>query len=59
MESKITNEELCDILLDVFALRDLAKFIYENGDVTVEKGVFRIYERTLSAVSEKIAKHVD
>jgi hypothetical protein len=59
MESTITNEELCDALLDIMALRDLAGFIHANADETVDKDIFRVYESALDAVSEKMKKHLE
>jgi hypothetical protein len=59
MESKISNEELCEIYLDVMALKGLADFIYEHGDETVDKDIFRVYAKQLRSVSKKMVKHLN
>jgi hypothetical protein len=59
MESKISNEELCEIYLDVMALKGLADFIYEHGDETVDKDIFRLYAKQLRSVSKKMVKHLN
>lgn len=59
MERDITRKELCDIYMDVMALKEMAKFIYENAEETVDKDFFRIYEKTLSTVSKKIEKYLN
>jgi hypothetical protein len=59
MESNMTKEELCAVYLDIMALEILAAFICENAEETVDKDFFRIYERTLNAVTTKIEEHLD
>ena len=59
MESSITKEELCEVYLDVMALKQLAKFICENEEEIVDKDFFRVYHMTLNTVSKKIEKHLE
>lgn len=59
MESNISKEELCDVYLDIMALKQLAEFICDNEDETVDRDFFRIYHMTLNTVSKKIQKHLD
>ena len=50
MESSITKEELCEVYLDVMALKQLAKFICDNEEEIVDKDFFRVYHMTLNTV---------